>query len=81
MKQLVRNNIQIIHNQAAYNRYTETGIEVVRYSIIGDAKVSNICKPREGKYYELASIIPPPLGSHFNCRHTIEPKIKRLLRK
>lgn len=76
MQQLVRNNIQEVHNQAAYNRYTETGIEIVKYSVIADSKVSEICKPREWKLYYLKGIIPPPLWSHFNCRHTLIPKVR-----
>lgn len=76
MYQLVRNNIQEVHNQAAYNRYTEAGIEVVQYSKIGDAKVSDICRPREWKYFYLKGITPPPLWSHFNCRHRLKPIIK-----
>jgi SPP1 gp7 family putative phage head morphogenesis protein len=76
MQQLVRNNINEVHNQAAYNRYTEAWIEIVKYSVIADSKVSEICKPREGKLYYIKGIVPPPLWSHFNCRHTLIPQVK-----
>lgn len=76
MYQLVRNNIQEVHNQAAYNRFTEAGIEVVQYSKIADSKVSNICKPREWQYYYLKGITPPPLWSHFNCRHRLKAVVR-----
>ncbi len=81
MRSLVRNNIQEVHNQAAYNRYVEAGIEVAQYSKIGDEKVSSICAPREWKYYYLKWIIPPPLWSHYNCRHHLTPKLPKQIPK
>ena len=79
MRQLVRNSIQEVHNQAAYNRYSEAGIEIVQYSTIADDKVSDICSAREGKYFYLNGITPPPLGSHFNCRHRLKPKLPKFV--
>lgn len=73
---LIRNWIQEVHNTASYNRYVEAGIEVVQYSHIWDKKVSKICRPREWKYYKISWITPPPAGSHFNCRHNLEPIVR-----
>lgn len=72
---IIRNNIAQAHNTGSYNRYIESWIKVVQYSIIWDSKVSEICRPREGKYYYIDTIEPLPWGSHFNCRHTLLPVI------
>lgn len=81
MQLVIRNNIQQIHNESAYNRYKETWIEVVKYSVIADSKVSNICRPREWQYYYIDSIGAPPMDSHINCRHSLLPKLKNRIPK
>lgn len=73
---IIRNNIQQAHNDAAYNRYVEAWIKVVKYSVIWDAKVSDICRPREWKFFFIDSIETLPSWSHFNCRHQLIPIVR-----
>lgn len=59
----------IVTDESTLKAYRDAGVKKVRWVTVGDGKVCEICRERNGKVYSINSIPP----KHRRCRCVFEP--------
>lgn len=60
----------IVTDESTLKSYRDAGVRRVRWVTVGDEKVCETCRERNGKVYSINSIPPKP---HKHCRCVFEP--------
>ena len=74
-KMIARTEIIRSYNQAAINKYKQSGIRMYQWVTAFDERTCDLCAGLDGKTFPVDGGERPPL--HINCRCTVVPVIKK----